>query len=288
MFYMSIYDFEYIFTYVEIVHYNPSYVMSYIDTQNDTGAEYGFNLTITTPGHIYVGMEYYSPRMYPNSCHNYTYGVASIFTKDGVLITVNYASDMGLFNYFEFDFLAAGTYYCKVQNYYGPNDVKDFTVRTYSAMPVSLTRLSAANVTTFTNTLMALALTNDGMDTDFMGYIYTPQTLAYWTSGVGFSFFEVVAMETAQNITWTFYTNTTSILSQNATCGAMMTSVKYGNYYQCTCALPAYTYNWMSTSTMQERLSMRASTSDASNTYNPPTCAFAWSGYQVQFGTAFN
>ena len=32
MFYMSIYDFQYIFTYVEIVHYNSDYSMTYIDT----------------------------------------------------------------------------------------------------------------------------------------------------------------------------------------------------------------------------------------------------------------
>lgn len=176
MFYMSIFDFEYVFAegYLEIFHSNPDYYMTYIDTQNDTGSEYGFTFTTNQTGHIYVGIEYYSPRMYPSSCHNYTYGIGSIFTMDGTLISSSYTSDYGLFNYFEFDSLQAGTYYGKIQNFFGPLDVKDFTFRTYSSMPVTMGRLAAADLTAFTTKLMSLALSNEGLDTQFTGYVMTP------------------------------------------------------------------------------------------------------------------
>jgi hypothetical protein len=150
IFYMSFYDFENIFTYIEIAHSNPSYQMSYVDFQMDDGTEKGIKITTTTAGHIYIGLEYYSPRMYADKCHNYTIGVASLFTQDGTLLAVNYASDYGLFNYFEFDSLQAGTYIAKVQNFYGPLDVMDFTARVISAGPVTLTKLTSAQVSTFT------------------------------------------------------------------------------------------------------------------------------------------
>jgi len=51
---------------------------------------------------------------FTGSCHNYTVGIVGLFTQSGVLLAVNYASDYGLFNYFELDFLAPGTYIIKV------------------------------------------------------------------------------------------------------------------------------------------------------------------------------
>ena len=105
LFYMSVCDFIEHFDCVEVAHVVPSFQQLYVDVQNDSGIEQIFNFTVTAPGKTYVGVEYYSPRMYPDNCHNYTVGIMSLLSSTGTIISMTYTSDFELFNYFEFEYL---------------------------------------------------------------------------------------------------------------------------------------------------------------------------------------
>jgi hypothetical protein len=141
---MSVGDFIAHFDCVEVAHVVPSFQQLYVDVQNDSGIEQIFNFTVTTPGKTYVGVEYYSPRMYPDNCHNYTVGVMSLLSSAGTIISMTFTSDFELFNYFEFEYLQAGSYMLLIQNFYDNQDVKDFTARSYSASGNTLVRLDSS------------------------------------------------------------------------------------------------------------------------------------------------
>jgi hypothetical protein len=144
LFYMSVNDFIDHFDRVEVAHVIPSFQQLFVDVQNDTGVSQAFNFTVNTPGKTYVGVEYYSPRMYPDFCHNYTVGVMTLLSSSGTIISMTFTSDFELFNYFEFEYLQAGSYILLIQNFYDDKDVRDFTARSYSAAGNTLTQLSSA------------------------------------------------------------------------------------------------------------------------------------------------
>lgn len=54
---------------------------------------------------------------------------------------------------------------------------------------------------------------------------------------------EANAGQMATNVTYTIYVGSKTnaiVASSSAQCGAMKTHATYGNYFECTCALPAY------------------------------------------------
>jgi len=46
----------------------------YLEVIGDNGTTNAFNVTVEQGGKIYLGIEYYNPRMYPEGCHDYTSG----------------------------------------------------------------------------------------------------------------------------------------------------------------------------------------------------------------------
>lgn len=133
VFYCSIREFMMNIDYIEVAQRMPGYERTYVEVLNDDGLNNGFRFSLNASGEVYLGVEYYSPRMYPDACMNATttYGVMALFTTTGDLISYTYMSDYMLFNYFEFDYLQKGDYILKVMSQYGKNATPDFTVIYY-------------------------------------------------------------------------------------------------------------------------------------------------------------
>lgn len=71
---------------MEVAHVEKNYINNYQEVVNDDGTPKIFSFNITKPGKIYLGLEYYNPRMYPEGCHQYTTGQVTVMTPSGTIL----------------------------------------------------------------------------------------------------------------------------------------------------------------------------------------------------------
>ena len=84
-------------------------------------------------------MEFYNARMYASNCKTmYTMGFMYLYQGTSYIVATM-AYDWNNFNNFHFDSLAAGTYTLKFKPKWDALDVKDYTIRLYSADKIAIT-----------------------------------------------------------------------------------------------------------------------------------------------------
>ena len=69
------------FSDIQIGLYNENYTLSFYEVENDQMNQHFFKISINeTSNKIYFGIEFYSPRMYLATCHNYSSGILNMYT----------------------------------------------------------------------------------------------------------------------------------------------------------------------------------------------------------------
>jgi len=109
---------------------------------NDDGKAKAFTFTIPSDQEVFVGISYYSDRMYPENCRaGLVMGEFTLIGKEGRPETIE--TDSGnVFNHLHKDNLPKGTYTVTVDNKWATNVVKDYTVRIYAKSQITITPAS--------------------------------------------------------------------------------------------------------------------------------------------------
>jgi hypothetical protein len=95
-FHVSYSDFQSYFSGFTVVHYHSTYLNNYLEVLNDNGTIKYYNITIPQQGPLYIGIEYYNPRLYPYGCRcggDTLYGEVTLMTPQGTLIANFYTDD---------------------------------------------------------------------------------------------------------------------------------------------------------------------------------------------------
>ena len=140
-FFMEAADFVKSFSTFVISYYRPGWANTIVDVTNDVAApQRTWSFTLDRAQEVFVGMEFYNARMYAKGCKATTTGIMYLQSATSYLGGF-YTYDWNGFNKFHFESLAAGTYTFKFQPTWNAQDVKDYTVRLYTATPYALRAL---------------------------------------------------------------------------------------------------------------------------------------------------
>ena len=136
-FFMDVNDFVISFYYFQINYYRDDWKLSYYDRQSDDGSLHTYTFTLRTTQDVYLGADFYDPRMYANGCRGsaQTYGNYQLYRGNTQIDSYRFADTVG-YGWTFYSGLSAGTYTLKFQAQWTSQDVKDFTVNVYAANTV--------------------------------------------------------------------------------------------------------------------------------------------------------
>lgn len=99
---MEITDFYSLFSCVVVGYYNSGYINNVYSNVGDNGTQKWYTFTTKNTDHIYIGMSYYSQRMYPTGCHETIYSSVSLYTYSGLVIASTQLYDLYTFPFLEY------------------------------------------------------------------------------------------------------------------------------------------------------------------------------------------
>jgi hypothetical protein len=136
---MDISTFVSAYSYFQVNYIHDDYKTSYYERKNDDGNAKTYTFTIGRQQEVFVGMDFYNPRMYASGCRGgqQTTGSFSLLRGSTVLDKYSFNDQLG-FGWTQYANLAAGTYTLQVDANWTPYDVRDYVISIYAEDAVSI------------------------------------------------------------------------------------------------------------------------------------------------------
>jgi len=124
-----------------IAYYYDNYQVSYIEALKYDGVQRQYNMVLSASApSMFVGIEFYNPRMYPPTCKNGRVTQGSISVNYGGVSKGSRTMPEGYnFIFIKIDNPQAGTYALQVSATWDVNDVRDMTVKVYTNQAATFT-----------------------------------------------------------------------------------------------------------------------------------------------------
>ena len=132
-FFMDILDLVNSYYYFTINYHRDAWKTSYYERTSDDGSQRAYTFTLRQSSEVYIGADFYDPRMYASGCRQgqQTKGSYSLYKGSTLIDRYSFADNVG-YGWTYYNPLTAGTYTMYFQPTWTPYDVRDYTVSVYA------------------------------------------------------------------------------------------------------------------------------------------------------------
>lgn len=132
-FYIEVGDFMSAFNYFQVNYINNDWYQSYYERKNDDGQWKTYTFTLKRSQDVFIGMDFYNPRMYAQGCRGGQKSKGYFNLYRGSTLLDKYVFDDSLgYGWTQYTGLSAGTYTIQVLAQWTAQDVRDYVVSVYA------------------------------------------------------------------------------------------------------------------------------------------------------------